>query len=382
MSDSNLNQNTSEDTSFPAAAPETNASAPAPQSAGPEEEPKQKTFTRRTVLAMAGCGVAGLVVGGVLASWGVTSASIASGRIEIRTTPTKMIVTDRARCSGCQRCEMMCTLKNDGRVCQHIARVRVWPNYNFGASVDTKDGIYDNCEFTVEHCKQCADPACMNYCPVHAIYADEESGARTVDTKKCIGCYACEVACKMENDIALGERWNKVVQVEPFGEFPHVSTYWLPVMCQQCEESPCTHVCPTGASYRDEATGMVLVDKEKCIGCKYCMMACPYGVRSWNKAQRVVEKCTLCNHLTSAGELPACVKNCCGKARFYGDLDDPNSDVSKELAAAAPDAIHYMPDAGNGPLSAYILSPKFGEWRADDLTQTTNLYVTTEGSVD
>ena len=79
---------------------------------------------------MAGCGVAGLVVGGVLASWGVTSASIASGRIEIRTTPTKMIVTDRARCSGCQRCEMMCTLKNDGRVCQHIARVRVWPNYN------------------------------------------------------------------------------------------------------------------------------------------------------------------------------------------------------------------------------------------------------------
>ena len=92
MSDSNLNQNTSEDTNFPAAAPETNASAPAPQSAGPEEEPKQKTFTRRTVLAMAGCGVAGLVVGGVLASWGVTSASIASGRIEIRTTPTKMIV--------------------------------------------------------------------------------------------------------------------------------------------------------------------------------------------------------------------------------------------------------------------------------------------------
>ncbi|MFR0708376.1 MAG: 4Fe-4S dicluster domain-containing protein, partial [Eggerthella lenta] len=101
-----------------------------------------------------------------------------------------------------------------------------------------------------------------------------------------------------------------------------------------------------------------------------------------NKAQRVVEKCTLCNHLTAAGEKPACVKNCCGKARFYGDLDDPNSDVSKELAAAAPDAIHYLPDAGNGPLSAYILSPKFGEWRADDLTQTTNLYVTTEGSVD
>lgn len=98
--------------------------------------------------------------------------------------------------------------------------------------------------------------------------------------------------------------------------------------------------------------------------------------------QHVVEKCTLCNHLTAAGEKPACVKNCCGKARFYGDVDDPSSDVSKELARASADAIHYLPNAGNEPLSAYILSPRFGEWRADDLTQTTNLYVTTEGSVD
>ena len=92
MSDSNLNQNTSEDQDVKTSAPE---------GAEPAGDAKQKTFTRRTVLAMAGCGVAGLVVGGVLASWGVTSKSIASGRIEIRTTPTKMIVTDRARCSGC-----------------------------------------------------------------------------------------------------------------------------------------------------------------------------------------------------------------------------------------------------------------------------------------
>ena len=154
--------------------------------------PVKKNITRRDVLAMAGCGVAGLVVGGALASWGVTQESIASGRIELRTTPTKMIVTDRARCSGCQRCEMMCTLKNDGRVCQHIARVRVWDNYYWGKSADTGDGSFGDgkgaCEFTVEHCKQCADPQCVKYCPVHAIYADEKTGARTVDTKKCIGC--------------------------------------------------------------------------------------------------------------------------------------------------------------------------------------------------
>lgn len=184
-----------------------------------------------------------------------------------------------------------------------------------------------------------------------------------INLDRCIGCYACEVACKMENDIALGERWNKVVQVEPFGEFPHVSTYWLPVMCQQCEESPCTHVCPTGASYRDEATGMVLVDKEKCIGCKYCMMACPYGVRSWNAAESVVEKCTLCAHLSKNGELPMCVRTCSAGARFYGDIDDPSSDASKALAAADPASIHTLQDVGNHPATHYILSPKRAAWK-------------------
>lgn len=190
-----------------------------------------KTITRRHVLAMAGCGVAGLVAGGVLASWGVTSQSIASGRIELRSTPTKMIVTDRARCSGCQRCEMMCTLKNDGRVCQNIARVRVWDNYYWGTSPDTGEGTFGDgskgaCEFTVEHCKQCADPACMKYCPVHAIYADENSGARTVDPKKCIGCGMCAQACP----------WNMPRVDAETG----VSTKC--VSCGRCAEQ-----CPNGA---------------------------------------------------------------------------------------------------------------------------------------
>lgn len=112
------------------------------------------------------------------------------------------------------------------------------------------------------------------------------------------------------------------------------------------------------------------------------MMACPYGVRSWNKEQQVVEKCTMCSHLTSAGERPACVKNCCGTARFCGDLDDPSSDVSKELAKYPAEAIHHLPDVGNGPLSAYILSPKIAKWAGEDVHQTTSKYMTTEGSVD
>ena len=186
----------------------------------------RKTITRRQVLAMAGCGVAGLIAGGVLATWGVTSESIASGRITIRTTPTKMIVTDRARCSGCQRCEMMCTLKNDGRVCQSIARVRVWPNYQFGAGVDTTDGIYDNCQFTLKSCKQCEDPQCMNYCPVHAIRSDEVSGARVVDTAVCIGCGMCHAACP----------WNMPVVDSETGKSTKC------ISCGRCAEQ-----CPNGA---------------------------------------------------------------------------------------------------------------------------------------
>ena len=190
----------------------------------------KKTVTRRQVLAMAGCGVAGLVVGGVLASWGVTERSIASGRIDIRTTPTKLIVTDRARCSGCQRCEMMCTLKNDGRVRQHIARVRVRDNYNWGPGPDTGQGSFGEgegaCQFTVEHCKQCADPACLNYCPVHAIYVSEENGARMVDSDLCIDCGMCSQACP----------WN----------MPRIDTESrTSTKCISCGR--CAEQCPNGA---------------------------------------------------------------------------------------------------------------------------------------
>ena len=205
----------------------TNASIPDTSDAA---APK-KNVTRRTVLAMCGCGVAGLVAGGVLASWGVTTSSIAAGRVDIRHTATKMIVTDRARCSGCQRCEMACTLKNDGRSCQHIARVRVWDNYNFGKSVDTGEGSFGEgnpgaCEFTVEHCKQCADAWCVKYCPVHAIAPDEKTGARVVDPKKCIGCGMCSQACP----------WN----------MPRIDTETgVSTKCISCGR--CAEQCPNGA---------------------------------------------------------------------------------------------------------------------------------------
>ena len=182
-----------------------------------------------------------------------------------------------------------------------------------------------------------------------------------VNLDRCTGCYSCEITCKMENDIALGEHWNKMLQRGPFGDYPNMTRYPLPTMCQQCADAPCVHVCPTGASYRD-GNNVVLIDREKCIGCKYCMMACPYGVRDWNKASKTVEKCTLCGHLTANGELPACVKSCSAGARFYGDLDDPNSDVSKELAKYDAADIHELPNVGNNPCTKYIMTSMHGEW--------------------
>jgi len=190
--------------------------------------------------------------------------------------------------------------------------------------------------------------------------------ALVIDLNRCIGCYSCEIACKQEHEIDLGEYWNRVYTDGPVGTHPHITQYWLPTMCQQCENSPCIEVCPTGASYRDEETGIVLIDRETCIGCKTCLPACPYGVRSYNVNKNVVGKCTLCKELTDKDELPACVKACCGEARFYGDLDDPESDASKVLASYDEADIHQLADSGNGPSSYYILSERYGAWQSED----------------
>jgi Fe-S-cluster-containing dehydrogenase component len=185
-----------------------------------------------------------------------------------------------------------------------------------------------------------------------------------IDLDRCSGCDTCVVACKHENGIDLGNYWNRVLAVGPSGTFPDIEQYWLPVQCQQCENPQCVHVCPTGASYRDAKTGVVLIDKSKCIGCQYCMMACPYGVRTYNETEHVVEKCTLCSHRTSNGELPACVNACCTGARFYGDIDDPTSDAAKAIAAASADSLYHLPDPGDSkPATLYILSPKVAAWK-------------------
>ena len=186
-----------------------------------------------------------------------------------------------------------------------------------------------------------------------------------INIDRCTGCDSCIVSCKFENHLPLGTFYNRVMQVGPTGTYPNIERYNLPVQCQQCTHARCVEVCPTGASYRDSESGIVLVNEAKCIGCQYCLYACPYGVRSFSEEDGVARKCTLCQHLTADGKAdPDCVHNCPGGARFYGDLDDPDSAVSRELAKYDDECIHTLgAPEGEEPLTRYILSPSTAHWK-------------------
>ncbi len=185
-----------------------------------------------------------------------------------------------------------------------------------------------------------------------------------VDLDRCSGCDSCVAACKHENDVPLGVYRNSVQVMGPYGTWPYIEQYWLPRQCQQCENAPCVSVCPTGASYRDEKYGLVLIDAEACIGCQLCMTACPYGARSFDEDRNIVDKCTGCIQRLDEGKEPACVHNCCCGARYFGDLDDPESDAAKAVAAAGEENCHQLSDPdGAQPRTIYILSAKTAEWR-------------------
>ncbi|MCW8853510.1 MAG: 4Fe-4S dicluster domain-containing protein [Gammaproteobacteria bacterium] len=170
-----------------------------------------------------------------------------------------------------------------------------------------------------------------------------------INTNKCAtGCTACVSACNEENGIQSNDRpesdpqWIRKVKLRDT-QTGHVTS--LPMMCQHCENPPCVDVCPTGASMKRE-DGIVLVDKHICIGCRYCMMACPYKARSFvhetitdqkdyaPRGKGTVESCTMCVHRVDDGGTPACVEACNAAehgAMIFGDLKDPQSEISKEL---------------------------------------------------
>ncbi len=198
-------------------------------------------------------------------------------------------------------------------------------------------------------------PGVLLIAPAGARDPGEAASARQrwgllIDTAKCDdGCDACVSACRDENGWTGHRRpltdpqWIRKVSLS---DRRTGATLSLPVMCQHCGNAPCIDVCPTGASFR-RADGIVLVDRHICIGCRYCMLACPYKARSFvhedieeqkphaPRGKGTVEACTLCVHRVDAGGVPACVEACArkaGGALMFGDLNDPASDIAVEVA--------------------------------------------------
>lgn len=164
----------------------------------------------------------------------------------------------------------------------------------------------------------------------------EKNLAMVIVGDRCIGCDACYVACKTEWEVPLFKEAyrTRVFEVENEDNAGNPILNFLPVLCNHCENSPCVAVCPTEASFKREKDGIVIVDPSLCIGCKACMAACPYNARYYDEHKQTVDKCTFCAPRVDKGLLPACVTTCVGKSRNFGDLNDPNSDVSQILAKA------------------------------------------------
>lgn len=182
--------------------------------------------------------------------------------------------------------------------------------------------------------------------------------AMVIDLRRCIGCDACMTACKAEFDVPLGvfRTW---VPYKVVGTYPNVKKQFLPRLCNHCDDPPCVRACPVGATYKVEDGGFVLQHYERCIGCKACMAACPYNARfmlpkhrSYTDITSVVDKCTFCHHRVTQNLVPACVQTCIGRARIFGDLNDPNSEVSY-LVANLPTQV-LRPEQGTKPHVFYI----------------------------
>ena len=196
--------------------------------------------------------------------------------------------------------------------------------------------------------------------------------AMVVDLKRCVGCHACTVACKAEHNTPNGVMCTSVLEKE-YGKFPNVTRVFIPVLCNHCEEPVCVDVCPTGASDQRE-DGVVLIDWDKCIGCKACISACPYDMRYHVKDNRILfsdgktsfsnpafkscptkvpVKCDFCIHRIDKGELkPACVEVCPTEARQFGDRDNPESQIHKIQTGQYPRTL--MTDKGTKPQVFYV----------------------------
>jgi tetrathionate reductase subunit B len=156
-----------------------------------------------------------------------------------------------------------------------------------------------------------------------------------IDISRCIDCRACLVACSVENSVPMTDTRIWVYTPGIQGEFPNLTRTFIPYNCMHCENPPCVDVCVSRATFKDQENGLVLVDQEACIGCGYCVEACPYDARYLDKERGVVDKCNGCIQRVEVGLQPACVATCLGGSRMFGDLNDPDSEVSQALQNAS-----------------------------------------------
>ena len=195
-------------------------------------------------------------------------------------------------------------------------------------------------------------PGMLLFNVAHSKAEDDTSKVRwgmLIDTANCAeGCKDCVTACNKENGLSGGlaptdSQWIRKIEIK---DVSAGHSFALPMMCQHCAEPPCVDVCPTGASFKRE-DGIVLVDKHRCIGCRYCMMACPYKARSFVHAplhdqnpdvprgKGTVESCTMCVQRIDVGKQPACAEACPNKSILFGNLHDPNSEIAKKISTVA-----------------------------------------------
>jgi molybdopterin-containing oxidoreductase family iron-sulfur binding subunit len=215
---------------------------------------------------------------------------------------------------------------------------------------------------------------------------NERRWGMVIDLRKCVGCHACTVSCVAENKLPPGVVYRPVLDQE-IGTYPNVTRRFMPRPCMQCDSPPCTDVCPVGATWKRE-DGIIEIDYEQCIGCRYCLTACPYSARTFDvgatytastPVQESYEllpayeygesrsrqpgseespignarKCHFCLHRLENGQLPACVTTCIGVANYFGDLNDPESVVA-EMAAQA-NVVVLKEELGTKPKVVYLV---------------------------
>ncbi|MFN3929177.1 MAG: 4Fe-4S dicluster domain-containing protein [Thermoflexus sp.] len=223
---------------------------------------------------------------------------------------------------------------------------------------------------------------------------EQRRWAMVIDLRKCVGCHACTISCVVENKLPPGVVYRPVLE-EEIGTYPHVTRRFIPRPCMQCERPPCVPVCPVNATWK-RPDGIVVIDYDQCIGCRYCITACPYGARTFDFGDRYTEgtpparaflvgeegaavhetipmfeygqprprhdeaspvgntrKCHFCLHRIERGLLPECVVTCIGRATYFGDANDPESLVSELIAQ--PNVMRLKEELGTEPKVYYLL---------------------------